>query len=32
MEKQKNILDDFLNNWKNNNKQTDDIQVIGILL
>ncbi len=32
MENQKQVFEDFLNNWKKDLKQTDDIQVIGILL
>ena len=32
MENQKIIFDEYLNNWIGKSKQTDDIQVIGILL
>lgn len=32
LNKQKNILVDTFNNWKGNNRQTDDIMVVGIKL
>ena len=32
MENQKQIFEEFLSDWKKDIKQTDDIQVIGILL
>ena len=30
MQEQKNFLDTFIENWRENLEQTDDIQMIGI--